>query len=379
MPAHTPTGWAVLPIPPELHELLRAEAARAAAGRPDPESAPGAPLRYPSEALDARALGWFQGEVERWAGVPVEPVGASGVRMARRGAREAPRLGDVGGEVFSAILAIEAEGEADWPFSLDEASPRPLAPGQLLLVEGARIRLSRPVPFAGRARWELALHYRPVGWAERAPELRARVEEAAHRVELSGMRAQPPGVVELLGPCLTRLECAHLIALATAQLEALATVGATEHEPHPARVGEGAWLAGPDPVLARVEALASRITGRPVAHQETLHVIRYRPGGLYRPHFDAFDAESSGGRRALEIAGQRTDTVLFYLDEGCAGGETVFPRLGLSVTPSRGHAIRWRNTWRGQRLELSLHEGRPVLSGEKWVATVWVRERPFRR
>ena len=31
----------------------------------------------------------------------------------------------------------------------------------------------------------------------------------------------------------------------------------------------------------------------------------------------------------------------------------------------------------GDRDIMSLHEGRPVTAGEKWIATKWIREKPY--
>lgn len=361
VPSFLRSGFAVRPIPDEIHELLL----------------------HRRGDLVAAALEWLQGELEVWCGVPLDPFSAEGPRAFRRGAVMEARLDAIEGEIISAILCIDQDTEAPWPIVLRDGSGASseivLASGEMLLYEGARLAQSRPAPLCGKSWLELVLHYRPAGWASQLSDLRARLESSVHRLELAALRAFAPPIVELLGACLSGRDCARLIELAGSQLAALGTVGVSDHEIHRSRVGEGTWVHGPDPVLDRVEALVSRLTGRPISHQETLHVIRYGEGGRYLPHYDVFDEEAPGGRRALELAGQRTDTVLFYLDEGCEGGETVFPRLGLVVRPGRGHAVRWRNTWRGERLDETLHEGLPVLRGEKWVATAWVRERPFRR
>ena len=57
------------------------------------------------------------------------------------------------------------------------------------------------------------------------------------------------------------------------------------------------------------------------------------------------------------------------------GGKTAFPRLGVSITPSKGSAVFWYNIKRSGRTDMAmLHGGCPVLLGSKWVANKWVRE-----
>jgi prolyl 4-hydroxylase len=56
----------------------------------------------------------------------------------------------------------------------------------------------------------------------------------------------------------------------------------------------------------------------------------------------------------------------------------VNPRLGLAVLPLRGNAVYFEYcNEAGQVDPLSLHAGAPVLSGEKWVATKWMRQLRF--
>ena len=57
------------------------------------------------------------------------------------------------------------------------------------------------------------------------------------------------------------------------------------------------------------------------------------------------------------------------------GGYTAFPRLGVSVAPTRGSAVFWHNIRRSGRSDMHLlHGGCPVLVGSKWVANKWIRE-----
>jgi hypothetical protein len=56
------------------------------------------------------------------------------------------------------------------------------------------------------------------------------------------------------------------------------------------------------------------------------------------------------------------------------GGETIFPPLGLAITPKKGAAIYFEYVDdKGQVDEHTLHGGAPVTAGEKWIATKWMR------
>ncbi|KAM7295155.1 hypothetical protein ISCGN_024660 [Ixodes scapularis] len=54
------------------------------------------------------------------------------------------------------------------------------------------------------------------------------------------------------------------------------------------------------------------------------------------------------------------------------GGATVFPSLGVRVSPKKGDAVFWWNiksNWEGDLL--TWHAGCPVLYGSKWIANKW--------
>lgn len=120
------------------------------------------------------------------------------------------------------------------------------------------------------------------------------------------------------------------------------------------------------------------IAGESVANAEPVAVLRYKPGEEYKPHYDYF--VSAGNREELVDGrgGQRTTTVFVYLNDVEEGGETDFPKLEVRIAPEKGKAVRFKNLdGMGRPNIQTLHAGRPVIRGEKWLATVWFRERPF--
>jgi prolyl 4-hydroxylase len=80
----------------------------------------------------------------------------------------------------------------------------------------------------------------------------------------------------------------------------------------------------------------------------------------------------------LAMGGQRISTLIMYLNDVPAGGSTVFPEVGLDVLPRKGNALYFAYaTEDGQLDRRSLHGGSPVGAGEKWIATKWIRQRPY--
>jgi hypothetical protein len=141
--------------------------------------------------------------------------------------------------------------------------------------------------------------------------------------------------------------------------------------------GAGFSLIESDLILQMVNIRVAHSIGLPLANQEPTNVLRYLPGEEYKPHFD-FITHSVQHETELRQSGQRSTTVLIYLNDGYAGGETEFPRLGWRFKGKVGDALVFRNlTAEGEPDQRTLHAGLPPTSGEKWLYSKWVRERPF--
>ena len=170
-------------------------------------------------------------------------------------------------------------------------------------------------------------------------------------------------------------ECGALIEIARA-CEAKASVcdsdtGAVRVDA--VRNNTMSWVANDHPLLRSLNQRIAALTGMPLENQEPLQVLRYRPGEEYVPHHDAF----TPGNPQLEHGGNRIATVILYLNSVLSGGGTFFPEMDMRVFPHAGLGLFFRNVDDGQVLQKSLHAGEPVLQGEKWIATKWIRERAY--
>jgi prolyl 4-hydroxylase len=144
-----------------------------------------------------------------------------------------------------------------------------------------------------------------------------------------------------------------------------------------ARTSDGMFFErGESELCRRIEARIACLLNWPVENGEGLQVLRYRPGAEYLPHYDYFDPRHASTPAILQRGGQRVATLVMYLNTPAAGGATVFPDVKLDVAPIKGNAVFFSYE-RPHPTTLSLHGGAPVLEGEKWVATKWLRERVF--
>ena len=128
-----------------------------------------------------------------------------------------------------------------------------------------------------------------------------------------------------------------------------------------------------------IERKLVRAAGGELLRAEPLSVLRYRAGEEYRPHRDYFDPRIQPQLFTANQPGQRLRTVFCCLGEVQGGGETEFPRWGHTIPARAGQALVFDNVdEHGQPAPDSLHAGLPVTAGEKWLATIWLRERAVR-
>jgi len=188
--------------------------------------------------------------------------------------------------------------------------------------------------------------------------------------------------IMLLQNLLDHAECDALVTLARNRLQRSPVVNPDTGDENliDARTSMGAMFqVGEHALLQRIEARIAAVTGVPVDHGEGLQILNYKPGGEYQPHFDFFNPKRPGEARQLRVGGQRVATMVIYLNSPPAGGATAFPRIGLDVAPVKGNAVLFSYKLPDGTLdERTLHAGLPVEAGEKWIATKWLREQPYR-
>jgi hypothetical protein len=144
------------------------------------------------------------------------------------------------------------------------------------------------------------------------------------------------------------------------------------------RTSQTCELSPADPLVAMLDERIIALTGLDPLHGEPLQGQRYLVGEEFKEHTDYFEPDGPDFERFCSESGQRTWTVMLYLNEPEAGGITLFKKLGMGVKPATGTLLAWNNMTRfGTPNGATLHHGMPVERGTKFVLTKWFREKPW--
>jgi prolyl 4-hydroxylase len=296
-------------------------------------------------------------------------------------------------EAFESALArLQADRDLDAEATcavLDEAARAGDAEATLLAAYAAGVGYGRPIDYRAavdgvtraaelgepRAQTQLTLLGGDTGdWAVRA----------AH-IDLDGWNSAPWGKEINREPRIDQVEgflkpqlCAWLIERARSMLEPSFVYDPKTGRPirDDVRTNTSATFKLIDldlPLILLRRRIASRVDV-PVEHLERSAVFRYEPGQTFADHADyistAFSAE-------IRERGQRPHTFIIYLNEGFNAGETHFLALQRKVRCREGGAIYWDNLdQEGRPDERTHHAGEPPTSGEKWLFSQFIRDKP---
>ena len=127
-----------------------------------------------------------------------------------------------------------------------------------------------------------------------------------------------------------------------------------------------------DEVIKKIDLRICAMIGLDPAHSEVLQGQHYEVGQEFKAHTDYFEEDELaeyGGE-----AGQRSYTVMIYLNDVEEGGETCFTIVNQTVQAKRGRAVIWNNlNPDGSVNHNSMHHACPVKQGNKTVITKWFR------
>ncbi|MGF1549204.1 MAG: prolyl hydroxylase family protein [Sphingomonadaceae bacterium] len=137
-----------------------------------------------------------------------------------------------------------------------------------------------------------------------------------------------------------------------------------------------------DHSLPEVQELDRKIcdfVGIDPQYGEPIQGQHYEVGQEFKAHTDFFTPGGEGYEIHCKLSGQRTWTVMIYLNEPEAGGATRFKKINKTVRPERGKLLAWNNrTPDGGCNADTLHHAMKVRAGRKYVITKWFRELPWR-
>lgn len=144
------------------------------------------------------------------------------------------------------------------------------------------------------------------------------------------------------------------------------------------RTSETCDLDAADPVVQQVEAAIGAATGLHPMFGEPLQGQRYAPGQEFKAHTDYFEPNGVDFHRFCAVAGNRTWTVMIYLNEPEAGGATRFKTIEKTIQPETGKLVAWNNRRAdGSPNPATIHHGMKVRAGTKYIITKWFREKPW--
>jgi prolyl 4-hydroxylase len=194
------------------------------------------------------------------------------------------------------------------------------------------------------------------------------------------MRIDDP-VCATLGNVLDADECRTLIEMARPRLQPSTLVDPATGQDivSDKRTSWGMFFRpAENEFIARLDRRLSRVMNLPLDNGEGLQVLHYPTGAGSEPHHDYLQPTNAANRESIARSGQRVSTLVTYLNDVPAGGQTLFPALGFAASPLRGNAIYFEYGDADGRVDArSLHASAPVTQGEKWVATKWMRNRRF--
>jgi len=254
------------------------------------------------------------------------------------------------------IVRAEQEGgfsRAAIEAVLDLPATELLRPG---VASAVSLQAQQLQPRAGTPGW--------LQWFE-APLTRPEHRPRAWRLDT------PLAQVYELPDLLSRLECEALIEAIDRQLvPSTVTRGDSSY-----RTSRTCHLRGSDAGLAeRLDQRLAALFAVDPRLSEPLQGQRYDPGQYFKEHTDWFAPGTEEFVTHTNPGGQRTWTVMIYLNTVSRGGQTCFKRLGRCFTPVQGLALAWNNLMAdGTPNPFTLHEAMPVEEGNKWVITKWFR------
>lgn len=127
-----------------------------------------------------------------------------------------------------------------------------------------------------------------------------------------------------------------------------------------------------DTLINDVDERICKLLGIDPSYSEAIQGQHYSTGQEFKPHTDYFE-EHEISEHGAEM-GQRTFTVMIYLNTVEEGGITSFTKINQDFQPKQGLAVIWSSlNPDGSPNPNTLHHAQPVIKGYKAIITKWFR------
>lgn len=292
--------------------------------------------------------------------------------VAAHGARfllDAAKAGDA--EAASRVAVLAALGlyhPQSWPLALSWL--------MLSAERGWRPAREQLLVLAGEAATASSLQGGPGDWRRLGPK----IDLAPWHVSTAARELSADPQVQAYRNFAPAAVCQWLIARASGHLSrALVYDPVTgQNVARPTRTNSVAnfGISDVEVIDILLQAKMASACALPARNMEAPATLYYRPGEENSDHYDFVDPETADYQKEIARNGQRMATFLVYLNEDYDGGETRFPRLGLSYKGQAGDALLFINALSDLKPDLrTLHAGMPTTRGEKWIVSQFIRSR----
>lgn len=130
-----------------------------------------------------------------------------------------------------------------------------------------------------------------------------------------------------------------------------------------------------DPSVKSIDTKISNLLGVLPGYSEVIQGQRYDVGQQFKEHHDFFHTTEAYWQSERTNGGQRSWTAMIYLNDDLEGGTTEFYKAKVGVRPLAGMLVAWNNMQPdGKQNNFSLHSGKPVTKGRKYIITKWFRQ-----
>ena len=108
--------------------------------------------------------------------------------------------------------------------------------------------------------------------------------------------------------------------------------------------------------------------GIPHSYIEAIDIYNYEVGQFLDLHHDyPYDPKQIN---YYSHGGDRVGTGILYLNDDMEGGDTVFPKLGVTIKPKKGSLLHFKQSYNDEAINWStIHESTRIKAGTKWIAS----------
>jgi prolyl 4-hydroxylase len=129
-----------------------------------------------------------------------------------------------------------------------------------------------------------------------------------------------------------------------------------------------------DPIYDEVNSRLHILMNFDYSTGEDFFVQKYPEGYEEKEHFDYFPISDKNSKKQLDERGQRTWTMIVYLNDVNDGGETSFKSIDKDFKPAKGDVVIWKNVYHdGNENPYTKHIEKPTIDGDKYILTKYFR------